>query len=119
MCYRILVSWSVPEYVANVVYIVVALTLNSILFTMLVKKGKYNKISVHTIKSQYMQQDVHIYNIISINTTRLLYIQQVFIIYNKISIYTTSFHYIQQEFYIYNMMCVYTTTFPICTTRII
>ena len=29
MCYRILVSWSVPEYVANVKYIVVALTLNS------------------------------------------------------------------------------------------
>ena len=87
--------------------------------SMLVKKGQYNKISVYTIKSQYMQQDVHIYNIISINTTRFLYIQQVFIIYNKISIYTTSFHYIQQEFYIYNMMCMYTTTFPICTTRII
>ena len=89
-----------------------------LLIPMLVKKGQYNKISVYTIKSQYMQQDVHIYNIISINTTRFLYIQQVFIIYNKISIYT-SFHYIQQEFYIYNMMCMYTTTFPICTTRII
>ena len=90
----------------------------SVAIYMLVKRGQYNKISVYTIKSQYMQQDVHIYNIISISTTRFLYIQQVFIIYNEISIYTTSFHYIQQEFYIYNMMCMY-TTFPICTTRII
>ena len=29
MCYKILVSWSVAEYVANVKYIVAALTLNS------------------------------------------------------------------------------------------
>ena len=76
-------------------------------FDMLVKKEQYNKISVYTIKSQYMKQDVHIYNIISINTTRFLYIQQVFIIYNKISIYTTSFHYIQQELYIQHDVYVY------------
>ena len=97
----------------------VAMLSLEVLECMLVKKGQYNKISVYTIKSQYMQQGVHIYNIISINTTRFLYIQHVSIIYNKIFIGTTLFHYIQQEFFIYNMMCMYTITFPIFKTRII